>query len=179
RNTARLARTERLTSPLAPGLRCPRRHDAVRQLRLRFSGGRRHRRCAGLVRPRQSGGEQVQLGLAVAELLERTDRRNDIVTVGAGLAVPLANVMKLLLEREPPGVLYVPTIHHVAEPRHPPLGLALEPDRSNGFAVNGRHLLARPQIGDGVVPFFRSHTISDAATGPTAVEAQHQTRPFR
>ena len=46
------------------------------------------------------------------------------------------------------------------------------------FAVDGRHLLARPQIGDGVVPFFRSHTISDAATGPTAVEAEHQTRPL-
>ena len=51
------------------------------------------------MRPRQSRGEQVQRGLAVAELLERTDRRNDVVTVGAGLAVPLANVMKLLLER--------------------------------------------------------------------------------
>ena len=28
------------------------------------------------------------------------------------------------------------------------------------------------------MPFFRSHTISDAATGPTAVEAEHQTRPL-
>src|SRR4051794_37616959 len=86
--------------------------------------------------------------------------------------------MKLLLERESPGVLYVPTIHHVAEPRHPPLGRALEPDRSNGFAVDGGHLLARAQIGNGVAPFFRSHAISDAATGPTAVEAEHQTRPL-
>ena len=50
--------------------------------------------------------------------------------------MPLPHVMQLLLEREPPGVLHMPSIHHVAEPRHPPLGLALEPDWTYAFAVD-------------------------------------------
>ena len=120
----------------------------------------------------------MQFGLAIAELLERTDRRNDVVAVGAGLAMPLAHVMQLLLEREPPGILCVSSIHHVAERRHPPLRLALEPDRAHAFAVDRRHLLARAQIGDGVATLLRRHAIGDAAAGPAAVEAEHQTRPL-
>jgi hypothetical protein len=130
------------------------------------------------VRPREPRGEQVQLGLAIAELFERADRRNDVVAVGAGLAVPLAHVMQLLLERETSCVLHVSTIYRVTEGRHPPLGLVLEPDRTYAFAVDGRHLLARPQIGDGVAALLCRYTIGDAATGPAMIEPEHQTWPL-
>src|SRR3981081_1131024 len=120
----------------------------------------------------------MQLGLAIAELLERTDRRTDVVEVGPAPAVPLANVMQLLFEREPPGVLHVSTIHHVAECGHPTLGLALEPDRTYAFAVDGGDLLARPQIGDGVAALLCRHTVGDAATGSALGEPEHQTRPL-
>ena len=128
------------------------------------------------MRPREPRGEQVQFGLAIAKLLERTDRRNDVVAVGAGLAMPLPHVMQLLLEREPPGVLHVPSIHHVAEARHPPLGLALEPDWTYAFAVDGGHLFAPPQIGDGVAALSCGHPVGDAPAGPAMVETEHQTR---
>ena len=51
--------------------------------------------CVPLSRSRQ----QMQLGLAIAELLQRRDGRDDIVAVGAGLAVALPHVVQLLLER--------------------------------------------------------------------------------
>ena len=91
----------------------------------------------------------------------------------------LAHVMQLLLEREPSGILRVSTVDHVAQRRHPPLGLALEPDRAHAFAINRGHLLACAQIGDGGAAVGRGHAISDAATGSTAVEAEHETRPLR
>ena len=58
--------------------------------------------------PREPFGEEVQAGLAIPELLQCPDRGNDIVTVGAGLAVPLAHVVQLLLERKSAGVLRMP-----------------------------------------------------------------------
>src|SRR5437660_468694 len=91
----------------------------------------------------------MQCGLAVAELLQRPDRGDDIVAVGAGLAVTLTNVMQLLLERKPAGILPVSTVDHVAQCRHPLLGLALEPDRARAFAIDRGDLFARAQIGDG------------------------------
>ena len=129
--------------------------------------------------PGEPLGDEMQRGLAIAELLERPDRCDDVVAVGAGLAVTLAHVMQLLLEREPSGILRVSTVDHVAQRRHPPLGLALEPDRAHAFAINRGHLLARAQIGDGVAAVSRAHAIGDAATGSTAVEAEHETRPLR
>src|SRR5260370_40629514 len=107
----------------------------------------------------------MQRGLAIAELLERPDRCDDVVTVGAGLAVTLAHVMQLLLEREPSGILRVSTVDHVAQRRHPPLGLALEPDRAHALAINRGHLLARAQIGDGLAAVGRGYAIRDGSLG--------------
>ena len=79
---------------------------------------------ARLVRSREPLRQQMQLGLAIAELLQRADGRDDVVAVGAGLAMALAHVMQLLLERQPAGILRVAAVDHVAERRHPPLRLA-------------------------------------------------------
>ena len=48
--------------------------------------------------PGEPLGDEMQRGLAIAELLERSDRCDDVVAVGAGLAVTLAHVMQLLLD---------------------------------------------------------------------------------
>lgn len=87
--------------------------------------------------------KEMQAGLAIAELLQRSDRGNDVVAVGAGLPVPLAHVMQLLLERKSAGILRMPAIDHIAERRYALLGLALEPDRTDRFAIDGGDLLAR------------------------------------
>ncbi len=93
--------------------------------------------------------------------------------------MPLTNVMQLLLERKPAGILPVSTVDHVAQCRHPLLGLALEPDRARAFAIDRGDLFARAQIGDGPSAFGCGHTVSDAATGPTPVKTKHQARPLR
>ncbi len=87
--------------------------------------------------------KEMQAGLSIAELLERSDRGNDIVAVGAGLAVPLAYMMQLLLERKSAGILRMPAIDHIAQRRYALLGLALEPDRTDRSAIDGGHLPAR------------------------------------
>src|SRR5260370_40367020 len=98
--------------------------------------GWRVRRHARFVYPGEPLGDEMQRGLAIAELLERPDRCDDVVTVGAGLAVTLAPVMQLLLEREPSGILRVSTADPAAQRRRPPSGLALDPDRAHAFAIN-------------------------------------------
>ena len=64
--------------------------------------------------------QQMQLGLAVAELLQRRHRRDHVVAVVAGLPVALAHVMQLLVERQPAGILRMAAVDHVAERRHLP-----------------------------------------------------------
>ena len=63
---------------------------------------------------REPFGEEMQAGLAIPELLQRPDRGDDIVAVRAGLAVPLAHVMQLLLERKSAGILRMPAVDHIA-----------------------------------------------------------------
>src|SRR5262249_8693520 len=93
-------------------------------------------------------GEEVQLGFPQTERFQRRDRCDDIVAVGAGVAVTLTHVMELLLEREPPGILRMAAIDHVAERAHRALGLALEPHAPFTLAVNRGDLLALAQIRD-------------------------------
>src|SRR5262245_64589635 len=87
--------------------------------------------------------------------------------------------MQLLLERETAGVLHVSAVDHVAERRHPPLRLLLQPDRADALAVDRRHLLAGAQIGDGARAFGRRHAIGDAAAGAAPIEPEHEARPLR
>src|SRR5689334_17592490 len=107
--------------------------------------------------------KEMQAALAIAELLQRSNRGDNIVTISAGLTVPLAHVMQLLFERKPTGILRMPAIDHIAQRRYA-LGLALEPDRTDTFAIDGGDLLACAQIGDGAGAFSRRYSISDAAT---------------
>jgi hypothetical protein len=51
-----------------------------------------------LVHPAQPMREQVQRGLAIAELLQRADRGKDIVSVRTGLTMTLPHVVQLLFE---------------------------------------------------------------------------------
>ena len=65
----------------------------------------------------------MQLCLPISELLQRGDRRNHIVAVRARQAMTLSNVMQLLLQGQSPRILRVTAINHVAQGRHPLLGL--------------------------------------------------------
>src|SRR5215468_2454022 len=120
----------------------------------------------------------MQCGLAVAELLQRADGGDDIVAIGAGLAVPLANVVQLLVERKPTGILHVPAVDHVTQCRHPLLRVAPEPDRARAFAIDRGDLFACAQISDGPRALGCAHAVSNAATGSTPVETKHQARPL-
>src|SRR6266851_5081787 len=112
----------------------------------------------------------MQLGLAITELLQRADRRDHIVAVRAGLSMALTHMMQLPLERQPPGVLRMAAVDHVAERRDSPFGIVLEPDRPNALAVDRGHLLAGTQIGDGDRALARRHAIGDAAEGSDVIE---------
>src|SRR5437763_10216923 len=98
--------------------------------------------------------EPVQLRLSIPELLQSGDCRNDIVAVGARLAMALPYVMQLLLQRQPSGVLRVAAVHNVAEPWDPLCGLTAEPDRPNDLPINGCYLLAIAQISNDIGPSF-------------------------
>ena len=87
--------------------------------------------------------KEMQAGLSIAELLQRSDRGDDIVPVGAGLTVPLAHVVQLLLERQSAGVLRMSAVDHIAQRRYALFGLTLEPDRPDTLAIDGGDLLAR------------------------------------
>ncbi len=80
---------------------------------------RRRGRAGRLVHALEAFGQEVQFGLPEAELFERRDGGDHVVAVGAGPAVTLPHVVQLLIEREPPGILRMPAIDHVAERRNP------------------------------------------------------------
>src|SRR5262245_7954046 len=101
----------------------------------------RRRRCDDIACPCEPFGEEMQPRFAVAELLQRSDGRDDVVAVGAGLAMALAHMVQLLLERKSAGILSVAAVDHVAQTRDPLLRIALEPDRAHAFAIDGGHLL--------------------------------------
>src|SRR5690348_9533441 len=86
----------------------------------------------------------------------------------------LPHVMKLLFEVEPAGILRMPAIYHVDERAHAPLRLAGEQHVAPGLAIDHGDLLARPQIGDGLVAQRARHAIGDPAAGAAAVEAEHE-----
>src|SRR5262245_10281822 len=121
----------------------------------------------------------MQLALAVAELFERGHGGDHIVAVVAGLPVSLAHVVDLLLEREPPGILRMAAIDHVADRRHHALRVALEPHLPDEFPINHGHLLARAQIADSLCALPGCDAESHAAAGAATVEPQHEPRPFR
>ena len=54
-----------------------------------------------------------------------------------------------------------------------------ERDPTQGFEVDGGHLLAFAQIRDGGVAVRRRDPIGDAATGAATVEAEHEAGLFR
>src|SRR3954469_4410296 len=87
----------------------------------------------------------------------------------------LAHVMKLLVERQTPGILRMAAVDHVAERAHCPLRLALEPDPSNALAVHHGDLLACPQISDGLGAQGACDPIRNAAACAAAIKAEHQT----
>ena len=87
-------------------------------------------------------------------------------------------MVKLLLQREPSGVLRMAAVDGVADRFDSPLGLAFEPGRARGFPIHRRHLLARPQISEGVGTLRRRDAIGDAAARAALVDAEHKTRPF-
>src|SRR6516225_95998 len=78
----------------------------------------------------------MQLCLPVSELLQRGDRRNHIIAVRARQAVTLSNMMQLLLQRQSSRVLRVTAVNHVAQGRHPLLGLPPQPDRADDLPVD-------------------------------------------
>src|SRR5262249_61375820 len=87
--------------------------------------------------------------------------------------VPLAHVVELLVERQPPGILRVTAVDHVAEREHRPSRVVVEPDSPGTFAVHHRHLLARPQIGYGLGPRGGCDTVGDAAAGTAPGQTPH------
>ena len=70
-------------------------------------------------------------------------------------------------------------VDHIAKRRHPPLGIATQPDGSHGLAIDHGGLLTRPQIRKRLTALCSSDPIRHAAAGAALVEAKHQARPFR
>ena len=60
----------------------------------------------------------MQPRIAQAERLQRSDRRDDVVRIGARYAVTLADQVQLLLDVEASGILNMPAIDDVADRAH-------------------------------------------------------------
>src|SRR5665213_1191490 len=91
----------------------------------------------------------------------------------------LARVMQLLCQIQPPGILPVAAIDHVAKRAHALLRIVVEPDGADGFAIDQSDLLAPAQIGDRVVAPFGGDTVGNTAAIAAAVKAEHEARPLR
>ncbi len=92
----------------------------------------------------------------------------------------LADLMQLLVEREPAGILRMAAIDHVAQRRHPPVRMSEQRHVAQDFAIDLGDLLALAQI---VRPPLRGSARrdaeGDAAAGAAAVEAEHEAGPLR
>src|SRR5580692_3030669 len=93
----------------------------------------------------------MQIALAVAERLERTNRLDDVITVLSGTAVALPHVVHALLDREPAGILHVAAVDDVGERPHLAARLVFEFDPPYRFQIDAGDLLTPAQIGDGLV----------------------------
>ena len=97
----------------------------------------------GLAVPVSRCGQQMQIGLAIAERFQRPHRFEHIVAIGTGLAVTLPHVMHAFGERQPAGILHVAAIDDVAQRAHAPPRLVFELDPAQRFHIDRGDLFAR------------------------------------
>src|ERR1700686_522047 len=114
----------------------------------------------------------MQIGLAVAERLERADRFDDVIAVLSGAAVALPHIVQALGDVEPTGILHVTAVDDVGERPHLPPRLVLELDPPHRLEIDAGDLLAAAQIGDGFFALGGGDAEGDAAAYAAAVEAQ-------
>src|SRR5947207_8252981 len=131
------------------------------------------------VEPFEPLRQEMQLGVSKTLSFDLGDGRQYVVQVCPGMAMALPHQMKLLLDVEPAGILRMAAVDDVDERAHPPSRLAAERDRSRGFAIDHRDLLARAQILDRVRPRGFLDPVGDAAAGAALVEAEHESRLLR
>lgn len=91
------------------------------------------------------------------------------------MAVPLANDVKLFVRRQLTGILGVAPVHDVGQRLHGRLTMHFQRDPAQHLQIDGGHLLALAQIGDGLGPTGRLHPKGYSAAGTAPVEAQHET----
>ena len=124
-------------------------------------------------------GEEMQTGIAATLRLDFGDSGQHVVPVRPGSAMPLAYQMDLTLEIKASGILGVAAIDQEDQCRHIARWRRCERDPTQGFEVDGGHLLAFAQICDGGIAVRRRHPIGDAAAGAATVEAEHEAGLFR
>ena len=127
----------------------------------------------------ESLGNCVQSGIATALRLDFGDSGQYVVPVCPGSAMPLAYQMDLALEIKASGILGVAAIDQEHHRHYIARWCRCERDPTQGFEVDGGHLLAFAQIRDGGIAVRRRHPIGDAAAGAAAVEAEHKAGLFR
>ena len=129
--------------------------------------------------PLEPLGDQMQIGLAIAERFQRLHRLQHIIAIGTRAAMTLPDMMHALRKRQPPGILHMAAIDDEAQRPHLPPRFLLELDPPHRFQIDRRHLLARAQIGDGLLARRGGDPKGDAAAHSAAVEPQHQAGPLR
>src|ERR1051325_7413943 len=131
------------------------------------------------MRPFEPLGEEVQARVAKALRLDLAHCGKHVTARGPRAPMPSPDVMKLLFQVEPAGILRVAAVDHVDERAHAPLGLAGDDHVAPGLAIHHGDLLARAQVGDGPGPQRALDPIGDAAAGAADVEAEHEPGSFR
>ena len=124
-------------------------------------------------------GDQMQIGLAIAQRFQRLHRFQHIVAIGTRATMTLPDVMHALGKRQPSGILHVAAIDDEAQRPHLPPRFLLELDPPHRFQIDGRDLFAGAQIGDGLFARRGGDPKGDAAAHAAAVEPEHQARPLR
>src|SRR5580698_9906244 len=124
-------------------------------------------------------GDQVQIGLAIAQGFERADGFNDVVAIVAGAAVALPYIVYAFVNTEPAGILHMAAIDDVAERLHLPPRLVFKLDPPHRLQIDAGDLLTGPQIRDRFLAFGGGDAVGDAAAHTAAIKPHHQTGPFR
>jgi len=132
-----------------------------------------------MVRAFQPLGEKVQIAITTTERLERLDSRDHIITIDSGAPMSLAHEQKLMIEREPAGVLRMSAIDAINEPGHPPFWGPQDGNRTIGLDIDLGHLLTAAQILNRFGPPLGGNPERHAAACPATIQPQYEARFFR
>ena len=93
-------------------------------------------RVAELVHALELFCQHLQIDVADTERLQFFHGRQHVVAASSGASVTLSRIVQSLSEAEPPGILPVAPVNHIAKRVHAFLRVVVEPNPAPGLAID-------------------------------------------